>query len=258
LNDLVSIAADVGNSMLSKLAEMLVEEIHKDLFKFLIRNGEIVAQSTVNLATLSTIIELGKPVDRLLQLLVSATPMESLIIVVGNPFTPQGSWLSFVEGNPGIPGDGIFLNYNIPASFSLITSVLSSPIELGDLNNGFTVTIFLSPNFHSQQKLYVWLEVGKPVNPPYCWSKFGPCMLVSPEGSFCYGVTFYNGVKGYIVNISRSILEYLANIMNPTCAINVSEMILNGIGLYPFEEIPVPEIVPIDAVYFAPGQNAVP
>jgi hypothetical protein len=88
LPDLVSFTGDITKAVLSKLVVVLVEEAHKNFIKFLIRNGEMVAESSVNLATLNTILNLGNPADRLLQLLVSTTPMESSIIVVGNPFAP--------------------------------------------------------------------------------------------------------------------------------------------------------------------------
>jgi len=92
---------------------------------------------------------------------------------------PPGTWLSFVEGNPGIPGDGIIIdsnNGNIPGPFF----ELAIPIRLSDLAGGFSCQVFPaagSPlisevqlgitNFQSNGPCQVWMSaLASSAGPP--------------------------------------------------------------------------------------------
>ncbi len=86
MRDLISVSADITKATLSKLTEILMEELSKNFLRTIYRTTEIIGKSVVNLATFNTEIKLGKPANRAIDLLLTATPMETAIIVVGEPF----------------------------------------------------------------------------------------------------------------------------------------------------------------------------
>ena len=86
LIDLISVATDIQIAMLSKITKLGLEMAAKNLLIFAAGTIETVAKSSGITVIISSGAALGKVGDRLLQLSVRATPMESSIIVVGNPF----------------------------------------------------------------------------------------------------------------------------------------------------------------------------
>jgi hypothetical protein len=69
-------------------------------------------------------------------------------------------WLSFLEGNPGIPGDGVFVN----AAGGLVSSgfELATPIPLNQFTDGFTLSVFPPPDFNVTVGVSV---MTKPIDP---------------------------------------------------------------------------------------------
>jgi len=156
-----------------------------------------------------------------------------------------GTWLSFVEGNPGVPGDGKIIssaggNYDF-------TFTLSSPLSLGDTTDGLTITLFPpSDIIQEPQWIDVYIVVHKD---PYClWEIWGA--LGSSRGT-----TVYNGVKGYFVNIPQETIARQvtwANQYLPSCNLTAEDFYLSDVW---FDSA---TILTLDAAIILPGQNAVP
>ena len=158
---------------------------------------------------------------------------------------PQFGWLSFLEGNPGIPGDGIFISAaggNYDFTFSLM-----NPFSLGGLTDGFTITLFPPSDIMQEPQ---WIDVDIVANKsPYCrwyiWGALGTS----------HGTTVFNGVKGFFVSIPQeSIVQHVtsANQYYPSCNFTAGDFYLSGVW---FDG---GTITTLDAAIILPGQNAVP
>lgn len=82
--DLLSVIVDVLKAMLSKVTESFAENVTKNFFITIWRIGEVSVSSLIDISGKAS--DLGKAVDRVGQLITYATPMETAIIVVGEPF----------------------------------------------------------------------------------------------------------------------------------------------------------------------------
>jgi hypothetical protein len=109
------------------------------------------------------------------------------------------TWLSFLTGNPGIPGDGEFVSPG-PTTYPALAALvpfphyqLQPPIPLTALGNGFTLTVFppsgtVSPTTAFAFNLYL-LALDPP---PGC-----PVIVSWLITGIPYGTTTYNGVQGF-------------------------------------------------------------
>jgi hypothetical protein len=156
---------------------------------------------------------------------------------------PQFGWLSFVEGNPGVPGDGVFVSAdggNNWAGFELAV-----PISLGTFTDGFTGTIFL-PSYIKD--LYIAYGITAPqscnISDIKTWT-----------GHYATKILF-NGIEGFSDNMSgfQHLLD-AANYVKPGCCPTVNDLFISMIY------IDLPDLTPfttLDAATILPGQNAVP
>ncbi len=103
---------------------------------------------------------------------------------------PTVTFLSFLQGDPGIPGDGIFINAGIGSFFEL-----SRPFPLSGVSDGLTVTAFFPSSVQVQ---VVQLNVESLPDPQ---NICGSGVLTAPAGTVSF-----NGVTGFFVNFSQSIL----------------------------------------------------
>jgi hypothetical protein len=172
------------------------------------------------------------------------------ILQTGNKVDPEpcvevanpgcDNFLSFVGGNPGIAGDGIFVDSN--ASNNGFT--LSSPISLGTVTDGITVTIFPpSPvNFQSVQLNIA--SINRPV----------PCNFLVGFSTSRTGGVLLNGVQGSFTNmLSPSVMSDLLNFLNlgaPGCNITQNDLYIVSIQIHP-----VGAITRLDAASICLGQN---
>lgn len=157
--------------------------------------------------------------------------------------TPQGPWLAFIEGNPGIPGDGVYVNTGVVSCFRP-----NPPIQLGQFTDGFTMTAFLPPNSTFQNTS---VTLANLTNPGQCYvgigvGGFGPA-----------GTTSLNGIEGFFVNYPQYYVDLLvdyANYYTPNCSLTANDLgiayiCLSTSGVF---------VTTLDAAAILPGQNAVP
>lgn len=173
-------------------------------------------------------------------------------------------FISFVEGDPGIPGDGVFLFIGtvepIPPTMNFEPPELNPHFSLNGVINGVTVTIF------PKEDIVPYFQQGNPLNlspsfrlgfPTICGSSsFG---FPNPSGQ----ITF-NGVTGFVYNLSQEFLENLVNNINesnPGC-VTLDQLSFDSLGLLsysiPFGYVVIPFDVNLDALAIGLGQNACP
>ncbi len=129
-------------------------------------------------------------------------------------------WISFAEGNPGVPGDGTVIDANlgkVQLAFELAT-----PIALRDYTGGFTYTAFFPSG--TPQLRYVQLGISNLQTSGSCQISFE--YRPTPSGNVSYGNTIRNGVilsdgvPGIFTNVSSSDLNSIVafvNQGNPAC-----------------------------------------
>ena len=130
------------------------------------------------------------------------------------PPVPPVTFLTFVEGNPGIPGDGVFVSAAAAGGQSF---ELNPPLPLAaGSSDGLTVTVFPPPN--TLESRGVSLTITNPTTS-------GPCRVVFGAATpFPTGQVSYNGVRGSYTNIPRGVLDVYvsaANFFRPGCAITL-------------------------------------
>jgi hypothetical protein len=173
-------------------------------------------------------------------------------------------FISFVEGDPGIPGDGVFHFIGtvepIPPTMNFQPPELNPHFSLNGVINGVTVTIF------PKEDIVPYFQQGNPLNlspsfrlgfPTICgFSSFG---FPNPSGQ----ITF-NGVTGFVYNLSQEFLESLVNNINesnPGC-VTLDQLSFDSLGLLsysiPFGYVVIPFDVNLDALAIGLGQNACP
>jgi hypothetical protein len=155
-------------------------------------------------------------------------------------------WLTFIEGNPGIPGDGVFVS----ASIGVNTFRLSTPIPLSSFTDGFTLTVFLPPNISNFGSAS--FIVTAPNRSGSCQARFGAF------GRFPAGRVSFNGVVGLFENTLQADIEdavRFANQVNPGCGLTVSDLYLSEISL---NSTALTQITTLDAAALGLGQNNFP
>lgn len=155
--------------------------------------------------------------------------------------TSPPTWLSFTEGDPRLPGDGIFVTGTYPFN-------LSSPVSLGPATEGFTLTVFPAPG----QPSFVAAGI----------------VIVQTSNAACSvgfnvlptGTTTVNNVTGVVVNVEASAIQDAIAALNdlyPQCESAFSDfalsfMFLDGGG-------PPPSLITtVDAIAIGMGLNNFP
>lgn len=113
----------------------------------------------------------------------------------------NAQYLSFVEGNPGVPGDGTLVSASNPLSFPVFHP--SPPIAFNQIADGLTLVIFPSAGtIQNVGQINGGLTTLAPNKVGSCQSGFG---LGFPIATF--PVVTVNGVQGAVVNFTRANLE---------------------------------------------------
>ncbi|MBS3906372.1 MAG: M23 family metallopeptidase [Syntrophaceae bacterium] len=165
------------------------------------------------------------------------------------PPPPGGPWLSFVEGNPGIPGDGVFINASFSSGYYYFE--LSNPISLGLFPDGFTYIIF--PPSYIENFGAALLHFTNKIDSGSCIVRIILGYGVTPTGKVAF-----NGVEGFITSITTSTIQYLLDSVNqfwPGCSTTVNNLFLYRFSLVDNSMF---SITTLDAAIILPGQNAVP
>jgi hypothetical protein len=171
-------------------------------------------------------------------------------IVSGTPFAPQISWMSFVQGNPGVPGDGILINAAPP--FGEVD--LATPFSLAGLESGLTVSVF-SPDIVISdllgvQSVGVLLQILQV--PPSC--QVGS----SSSGPATAGEIVFNSTNGIYINFDAQFINfwlYSANNDNPGCNIQLKDLYIAGFFINATQDTYIHRL---DALAIGPGENNFP
>lgn len=128
-------------------------------------------------------------------LYLNIDPLQFIADRRANNFQPP-TFLSFIEGNPGVPGDGRLVNGQI-SGHAFYT--LSAPISMGTMADGFTLTVFPGT---PQNLVQIQFNLTA-----------GSICLNSSTGSVFggHGNTILNGVRGTFINVTKSHLDLLVD-----------------------------------------------
>ena len=157
-------------------------------------------------------------------------------------------WLFFHEGDPGIPGDGVAIDgvFDGDPWFDLAT-----PVSLGQFQDGFTMTVFLSKGKQADR-----FELN-PIVATLGYGPYDECQFSFGSGLFSTGEISYNGAKGFFTNFSDSLIQGWVNWSNqlkPECNLTADDLFLIGFAVWKLDDF-APKL---DAAIILSGQNAFP
>jgi hypothetical protein len=169
---------------------------------------------------------------------------------IGGDPPPLVQWLTFLEGNPGIPGDEIFVSSANPPTgwFNL-----QPPFSLGSVNDGITVSVFgpgVAGNLFGVQVNVSPHDVNHP-----CAGHgigLGAGSIIPSE------VTNFNGVSGVAHSITRSKLQIAADTLHryAECAtVTINDLAIDSIVPHSMGE---DSIITLDAVSIGLGLHNFP
>ncbi|HXI93689.1 MAG TPA: hypothetical protein VNO24_27200 [Blastocatellia bacterium] len=130
------------------------------------------------------------------------------------------SFLSFVQGNPGPPGDGVFISARGGIYFDLAT-----PIRLSDVSNGFTYSVFLPTG--SPQIRFVQLGISN-------LKTTGSCRVYYEARPSPSGNVVLNGAPGVLTNVSPAFLDSILTFVNsslPGCGVTLNDLYFDHLTL---------------------------
>lgn len=153
---------------------------------------------------------------------------------------------SFVEGDPGIPGDGIFVSPGVDALFEL-----DPPFSLTGVSDGITITVFPSesdiPDFEAPMIFGIIISSGG-----------APCS--APEFTLIPPNQFtFNGSTGFAFLYIQETFEIAVNNIStssPECSDNVDDYVITDITFR--ESFAIPLFPDLDALAIGFGQNNIP
>jgi subtilisin family serine protease len=152
---------------------------------------------------------------------------------------PPPQYVSFLEGNPGVPGDGTLIN----ASFSQFSWSFhpTAPIRLSQVTDGITIFIFPPPGTPNVQSINGGFDTIAPNKSGGCKSGFSSGF---PMTSFpTYTV---NAVQGAAISFSRAALESMVASIESSrhCGFTLNDMQISVIrvttsasGAQPIEQL---------------------
>lgn len=182
--------------------------------------------------------------------LYSASLIKYYHDIYGSP--APGPWLSFVEGNPSIPGDGFTISSLGGENFGYFE--LIPPFSLAGITDGLTMTVFFpstTVNFTNLSVVFKDLRRG----PNECIAVVGLMSLPEP--------IIINSTQGWLTNVPQWELDlYLYLLNNPypgfgvTCpgGVMMEDVAISSFALNGSNGI----VMSLDAAAILPGQNAVP
>jgi hypothetical protein len=155
------------------------------------------------------------------------------------------TFLSFTEGNPGLPGDGVFVSTAgglFPGKFDL-----SPQFQLGAATAGLTVTVFPPSNIQNLQSVQINIDT------PGCPTQTlrGAALLSIPDGTVAF-----HGITGFFFNFPQSQLELAASLINQLCpGTTLNDLHITSLFVVNTSN---QSITTLDAVSIGLGQNAFP
>jgi len=180
-----------------------------------------------------------------------------LMYVLGKPgdsltfeITQDVDWLSFQEGDPGLPGDRALIDgiYVGDEWFDLETAV-----SLGHYPDGLTASLFF-PTDSPIQALMI-----NPVLETLDIDESNPCWFAFGAGLYFSGTTDYNGIEGFFVNLSPTVIQdwvLWANGLRSGCQLTPDDFYITGLAIWDLNTgSPIPTL---DGAIFLPRQNVLP
>ena len=158
--------------------------------------------------------------------------------------------LSFVESDPGIPGDAITINAGAGEVDSALE--LSSLIPFSNFTDGFTLSVYTSPDDLPFNSLSFNIITLRPDGP--CQESFGT------GGGISSGPLRFNEVVGYSVNIPQSQLDSIVQSQarsKPECGFTARDFYIARIFLNSNQANNFGIIKMLDAAAIGRGQNNV-
>jgi len=151
------------------------------------------------------------------------------------------TWLSFAEGNPGVPGDGLVVN-------SACGQFWLNPVfPLKGTSNGLTLSIFPT----SAENLFAILYINKGPRS----DGLGALMVLTSPAT----VTIKDGTRGIFFNITQSDLQQAVKIVNLLFTnYTLDDLDITGLEITASPLAPCSYHAPLDAVAIGQGQNVVP
>lgn len=138
-------------------------------------------------------------------------------------------WLSFVEGNPGIPGDGAFINstykriYGNPSRgwHDAWSFRLSNPIPLSNFPDSITIIAFPSPqDFQNVDYFQIGIDIYSPIA---CYS--------FPGGTFggYKSTTLYGSTQGCLTKFPN--IQHLLQDYDPSCGVTANDVFITDLEI---------------------------
>jgi len=156
------------------------------------------------------------------------------------PNSPQYTWLSFIAGDPGVPGDGKVVTLNGGGA-------LANPIPLSTVPNGFTTTVFSSdPAIPTLTVAYSLISL----RPSPCDLEFGS----APDPPTQQVLITYDGVQGTYTNVPQSFVQNAvgaANGFRSGCNFTLTDLAISELNFNTGS-------ISIDAAAIGVGLNAYP
>jgi hypothetical protein len=151
-------------------------------------------------------------------------------------------WLSFLEGNPGKPGDGVLVN---AGGVSGTSFDLSTPFALGSATAGLTTSVFAT----GVTSISIDMSTLKP----------SPCNAVMGVSISGGAVTpsRVNGVDGIVGVLPQANLDGVVSFANqrfPGCNFTLKDFYIVDLGLYS----PAGSVTNLDAASLGLGQGNIP
>ena len=163
------------------------------------------------------------------------------------PVTPSGvQYLRLAIGNPGIPGDGVF----VTATSSVVFSP-EPPFSLQGITNGITVSVF-PPISTPLQNLFVQVQFTAQ-NTPTCSGITGGVSFVSTP--------LVNGVGGRAAVISQSLLNSLVAFIRtqPDCGtVSLADFSVGQVSVFNLTSNGTVALSQLDAIAVGIGENVFP
>lgn len=166
------------------------------------------------------------------------------------PPVTQARYVSFEQGDPGLPGDGITVSIGTESAFHL-----STPVPLGTSADGFTITAFVPRGSPAPDWISLQLGNGRAIGEP--------CRIQEPETTVPARKVEVNGVAGLVSLYTPARIAYIVAEANaargPACPmITASDISMRGITAGWLQPQPTTFIFVLDAVAVDPGIMQVP
>jgi hypothetical protein len=167
---------------------------------------------------------------------------------------PSVQYFSTTAGNPGIPGDGIFINADGgQLEWGDFIFELQPYFSLQGITNGITVSVFSQSDIPPENMSIGVIFLVKNIAPSDCSIGIGFYVIASSS---------VNGVAGRAANIRQDDLNFAVSFFREYTSCNqvsLSDIVVAGIQAIDYTDAPSVQFIRrLDAVAIGLGENAFP